>query len=115
MEMGEVCKLGTQITDAEDCRDAVSYASALSITLGSRNTLVGPGDWGHVPKGCSYLAGHDHAFHFNTKDGINDGGYRMICKRGKKLIKFSIFRMIKNQATIEVFIMHVGIKIEFFR
>ena len=110
MEMGEVCKLGTQITDAEDCRDAVSYASALSITLGSRNTLIS-GYWGHVPKGCSYLAGHDHAFHFNTNDGINDGGYRMICKRGKKLIKFSIFRMIN----IEVFILHVAIKIDFFR
>ena len=81
--MGELCKLGTEITDAEDCRDALSYAAALGITLGSRNTLVGPGNWSNVPKGCSYQATGDQAFHFNEKDGKNNGGYRMICKRGK--------------------------------
>ena len=84
MEMGELCKLGTEITDAEDCREAVSYAAALRITLGSRNTLIGPGTWAWVPKGCSYEAVGDQAFHFNEKDSSNGlDHYRMICKRGK--------------------------------
>ena len=91
MKEGEFCPSGTEITDANDCRDAVRYAVALGITLESRNTLVGPGDWSHVPSGCSYQANGDQAFHFNRKDS-SDGlqKYRMICKKGKRPIAFSI-------------------------
>ena len=84
MKKGELCPSGAEITEVDDCRDAVGYAAALGITLGNRKTLVGPGKWGHVPSGCSYQAGGDQAFHFNKKDSSNGlDNYRMICKEGK--------------------------------
>ena len=84
MEQDELCPLGSEITEVDDCRDAVGYASALGITLRAR-TFAGPGNWGHVPSGCSYQAVGDQAFHFNQKVGSSNGlhQYKMICKQGK--------------------------------
>ena len=90
MEQGEFCPAGTEITEADDCRNAVRYAVELGIKLESRNTLVGPGNWGWVPSGCSYQADGDQAYHFNQKDSSNGlRQYRMICKEGNELIMFS--------------------------
>ena len=79
MEQDELCPPGSEITEADDCRDAVGYASALGITLRAR-TFAGPGNWGHVPSGCSYQAVGDQAFHFNHKVSSNGlHQYKMIC------------------------------------
>ena len=79
MEQDELCPPGSEITEVDDCRDAVGYASALGITLRAR-TFAGPGNWGHVPSGCSYQAVGDQAFHFNQKVSSNGlHQYKMIC------------------------------------
>ena len=79
MEQDELCPPGSEITEVDDCRDAVGYASALGITLRAR-TFAGPGNWGHVPSGCSYQAVGDQAFHFNHKVSSNGlHQYKMIC------------------------------------
>ena len=85
MEPGEFCPSGAEITTFDECKDALSFATPLGITLGARNNVVGPGNWGHVPIGCSYQATGDQAYHFNQRDG-NIGGYRLICKQGIKII-----------------------------
>ena len=96
MQKGEFCPSGTEIKDIEDCRNAVRYAVELGIKLESRKTLVGPGNWGWVPSGCSYQAVGDQAFHFNQKDSSNGlQQYRMICKKGNKPITFSSYQRRK--------------------
>ena len=89
---GEECSAGTEITNEVECKDALRYASSLGITLGNRNTLV-EGSWNHVPRQCSYQANGDQAFHFNRNEtknasGFLNGGYRMICKKGKIWIPY---------------------------
>ena len=82
MERDEFCPPGSEITNVDDCRDAVGYASALGITLGARTFAPanGAGNWGHVPSGCSYQDPGDQAFHFNQKvssNGLHE--YKLIC------------------------------------
>ena len=54
-------------------------------------------EWDEKPMGCSYEAGGDGAFHFNTRDEsdwemeedevtpgrFQDGEFKMICRQGK--------------------------------
>ena len=84
----EPCAEGMD-TNEVDCRDALSYALSMGITLGTRDKLI-TGSWDHVPSGCSYEAGKDGAFHFNRKTVSNavnfmDGTFKMICRQGMKL------------------------------
>ena len=86
-----------EIANEVECKDALSYALSMGITLGDQiNTLI-TGSWDHVPMGCSYQANGDGAFHFNLRDeselemeeledtpsGFQDGTFKMICRRGK--------------------------------
>ena len=90
MDKDEQCPSGSDITEAEDCRDALGFATALGITLEARNTLVS-GSWDHVPSGCSYVAAGDQAFHFNERNNRNgDGRFYRICKQGKSGIIFNV-------------------------
>ena len=78
---------GTEIITEDECKDALKYAPSLGISLGDRDTLQ-TGSWDHVPHQCSYQANGDQAFHFNLKETVNashfiNGGYKMICKKGK--------------------------------
>ena len=86
MDPGIDCPEGTQITEEEDCKDALDYAEELGIDLGRRKHLVS-GSWSHVPSHCSYQAGGDKAFHFNRRKTSNvkllkRKMYQMICKTG---------------------------------
>ena len=87
-EKGEICSPGTEITTANECKDALRYASSLGITLQNRTTLVegffsSDSNLG-VAYQCSYQADGDQSFHFNWDKTVqNDGGYNMICKKGK--------------------------------
>ena len=90
MVQDELCPSGSEITTAEECRDALGFAAALGITLEARNHLVS-GSWDYVPGGCSYQAIGDQAFHFNQNNG-NAGlhQYNMICKQGKTVNIFNL-------------------------
>ena len=85
----QTCPAGTEITTEESCRDALGYAHDLGITLQSRKDLVS-GSWSWVPFQCSFQAGGDQAFHFNTmqttaaSDFVN-GIYHMVCHKGKNM------------------------------
>ena len=86
MEQGKTCPSGTEVTTKEECDDALKLASQLGIQLKSRKTLV-VGGWSFVPSQCSYQAGGDNAFHFNTVKTENvphlvNGMYKLICKKG---------------------------------
>ena len=87
MEKSAPCPSGTEIKTAEECNDALKWATQLGITLQSRTSLVN-GYWGHVPYQCSYQYNGDQAFHFNNRKSNNrnnllGGRYRMLCKKGK--------------------------------
>ena len=90
MVQDELCPSGSEITAAEECREALGFAAALGITLEARNHLVS-GSWDYVPGGCSYQAIGDQAFHFNQNNG-NAGlhQYNMICKQGKTVNIFNL-------------------------
>ena len=98
MKMGpvEVCPSGSAITTQEECESALHLAEDFGITLAGRTSLIS-GSWSNVPSGCSYQAGGDNAFHFNSRTGIttvanfNSGFYGMICKKGKYMLNPRIF------------------------
>ena len=95
MGQDELCPSGSEITEADDCRDALGFATELGITLQARNTLVS-GNWNHVPSGCSYQAVGDQAFHFNNNDSTNGlHEYNMICKQGKTGNIFNVCNRLK--------------------
>ena len=99
MDQDELCPSGSEITEAEDCIDALRFAGALGITLQARNNLVS-GNWNHVPSGCSYQAVGDQAFHFNLNDSSNGlHQYKMICKQGK-IVKYLLYPISKSKNKI---------------
>ena len=96
MGRAEHCQSGTEITTQDECNEALTWASALQINLSGRKQLI-TGSWDHVPYQCSYQAGGDQSFHFNQAFHFNlqqtndvpdfiNGGYIMICKKGKKWV-----------------------------
>ena len=84
----EPCRSGTEITTADECKEALKWAKKLWITLQNRTSLE-TGWWGHVPYQCSYQYYGDKAFHFNYKKmKTKNASYRMICKKGKLYLYF---------------------------
>ena len=101
MGKAKSCPKGTEITTAEECSEALKYASDLGIVFPPFSwTKVTVGSWAALPYQCSYRAGGDNTFFFNRKyvkdpklflSGMN----RMICTNGNYAI-YSFIRRVSS-------------------
>ena len=83
MRKAEVCPPGSEITTPDECKNAMTFATSLGISLMPAKPLV-IGDYDHVPFQCSVQAGGhgDQVMIFNQKETNVTGTNRMICKKG---------------------------------
>ena len=89
MDMAESCPPGTEIKTEKECSEVLNFASDLGINIEtSSSKQLTVGSWGFLPYQCSYRAGGDQSFFFNSRKADSpklflSGMHRMICKNGK--------------------------------
>ena len=87
MDVAESCPPGTEIKTEKECSEVLNFASDLGITIETSSKMVKVGSWGFLPYQCSYRAGGDQTFFFNSRKADSpklflSGMHRMICKNG---------------------------------
>ena len=92
MAIRELCPAGTEIKNEKECSEVLNFASDLGIDIETTTSKkVTVGSWGFLPYQCSYRAGGDQNFFFNSRKVESpklflSGMHRMICKNGKSSI-----------------------------
>ena len=67
------------LTSAQECSDAVTYATSLHINA----TYVYGGLWSGYPKGC-IINDHGHMYFNSHPTGAKDSSLRIICWKGNR-------------------------------